>query len=247
MEKPLVERLRGLYVLQKIDSQLDEIEAEKGDLPEQVLQLKEKLDSRNKQLEQLRENSRAWKIERDKADVDILTLTEKIEKLKEQQFKVRSNKEYDALTKEITHAENQIEKLKKQMAELEGRLQVAKSDMETLAEELKNIESELKEKEKELEEVSAINQNEELKFKHEREKILVRIEKSDLAMYERIRKAKDGLAVVPVRRASCGGCHNRIPPQRLLELRQHEKIFKCERCGRILVSDEVENTATILS
>lgn len=247
MEKPLVERLRGLYVLQKIDSQLDEIEAEKGDLPEQVLQLKEKLDSHNKQLEQLRENSRAWTIERDKADVDILTLTEKIEKLKEQQFEVRSNKEYDALTKEITHAENQIEKLKKQMTELEGRLQVAKSDMETLAEELKNIESELKEKQKELEEVSAINQNEELKFKHEREKILVRIEKSDLVMYERIRKAKDGLAVVPVRRGSCGGCHNRIPPQRLLELRQHEKIFKCERCGRILVSDEVESTATILS
>lgn len=247
MEKPLVERLRRLFILQKIDSQLDEIDADKGDLPKQVLQLQEKLNDRKKQLAQLKENSKTWTMERDKADVDIIGLSERIEKLKEQQFEVRSNKEYDALTKEITHAENQIEKMKKQMTELEGRLQITREDVEKLEKELKDIQSELIEKQKELEEVSAMNEDEELKFKHEREKILARIEKSDLAMYERIRKAKGGLAVVPVRRGSCGGCHNRIPPQRMLELRQHEKLYKCEHCGRILISDEVESTATILA
>jgi len=247
MEKPLVERLRRLFILQKIDSQLDEIEADKGDLPEQVLHLQEKLNDRKKQLEQIKENARTWKMERDKADMDIIELSERIEKLKEQQFEVRTNKEYDALTKEITHAENQIEKSKKQMAELEGRLQITREDLEKLEKEVKDIQSELLEKQRELEEVSAMNEDEELKFKHEREKILARIEKSDLVMYERIRKAKGGLAVVPVRRGSCGGCHNRIPPQRMLELRQHEKLYKCEHCGRILISAEVESMATILA
>jgi predicted nucleic acid-binding Zn-ribbon protein len=247
MEKPLVQRLRGLFVLQKIDIQLDEIDAEKGDLPEQVLRLEEKLNNHKTQIQHLRDNSKAWKVERDKADVDILTFDEKIEKLKNQQFQVRSNKEYDALTKEITHVENQIEKQKKQMTELEGRMQVAKEDIDKLEKELNDVEGELKEKRKELEEVSAINEDEESKLQHERDKILARIEKADLAMYERIRKAKGGLAVVQVRRGSCGGCHNRIPPQRLLELRQHEKLFKCEHCGRILVSDEVANTATMVS
>lgn len=243
----MVERLQGLFILQNIDLQLDELEADKGDLPKQVVQLEEKLDTLNTQIRELKDNIKTWKIERDKADVDIITFEEKIEKLKEQQFQIRTNKEYDALTREITHAENQIEKLKKQMDELEGRMKVAKEDIEKLEKEVSEVEDELKEKRKELKEVSEMNEDEELKLQHGRDKILVRIEKPDFAMYDRIRQAKGGLAVVSAKRGSCGGCHNRIPPQRLLELRQHEALYKCEHCGRILVSDEIVNTTTIPS
>lgn len=247
MEKTLVERLQKLFILQNIDSQLDELEADKGDLPKQVIKLEEHLDNLNATIRELKENSTNWKIERDKADVDIITLEQKIEKLKEQQFQVRSNKEYDALTREITHAENQIEKLKKHMDELEGRMKLALEDIGKVQENVSEVEAELKEKRKELDEVSEVNEDEELKYQHEREKIIVRIEKADMVMYDRIRKAKGGLAVVSVKRGSCGGCHNRIPPQRLLELRQHKIIYKCEHCGRILVSDEIVNMTTIPS
>lgn len=245
MEKTLADRLRGLFILQNIDSQLDELEAEKGDLPKQVTELEMTLSNHTSHLKELKNNITAWKIERDKADVDIITLTEKIERLKEQQFQVRSNKEYDALTKEIMHAENQIEKMKKVMDELEGKMTVASEDIEKLEQEIGGVEVALEEKRKELAEVSAVNEDEELKLRHEREKVLVRVEKADITLYERIRRAKGGLAVVPVRRGSCNGCHNRIPPQRLLELRQHERLYKCEHCGRILVSDEIAASASI--
>lgn len=240
-------RLRGLFILQNIDLQLDELEAEKGDLPKHVVQLEEQFSTLAAQIEEWRNVIMTSKIERDKADVEIISLSEKIEKLKNQQFQVRNNKEYDALTREIAHAETSIGKLQKQMEELEGRIGIAKEDIEKAEKETATVESELVEKRRELQEVTEMNEDEELKLHHEREKIFVRIEKTDIAQYDRIRKAKGGLAIVSVKRGSCGGCHNRIPPQRLLELRQHKTIFKCEHCGRILVSDEIVNTSSIVS
>jgi predicted nucleic acid-binding Zn-ribbon protein len=97
----------------------------------------------------------------------------------------------------------------------------------------------LGEKRAALAEVSKTTEEEEGKLRHEREKIVHRVAKGDLAQYERIRKAKKGKAVVPVRRAACGGCFARVPPQKLLELRQNSKIYLCEHCGRIIVSDEI--------
>lgn len=245
MERTLEDRLRGLFILQSIDLQLDELEAEKGDLPKQVVQFEEKLSKLEAQLQELRSTVTTSKIERNKADIEIISLGEKVEKFKNQQFQVRSNKEYDALTREITHAEGNIQKLQKQMDELEGRMKIAQEDIEKTEQEKTELETQLREKRRELEEVAERNQDEELKLQHEREKILVRIEKADIAMYDRIRKAKGGMAVVSVKRGSCGGCHNRIPPQRLLELRQNTTIYKCEHCGRILISDEIVNTTSI--
>jgi predicted nucleic acid-binding Zn-ribbon protein len=82
-----------------------------------------------------------------------------------------------------------------------------------------------------------------LRFTHERQKLIVHITKADLAAYDRIRRAKKGKAVVPVRRGACGGCHARVTPQKQLELRQNQKLFTCEHCGRILVSDEIVEQA----
>lgn len=231
--------------MQNIDSQLDELESMKGDLPKIVAQLEENFQNIKDKHSNLRSDVTKMKIDRDKADVDAITHSEKIDKLKDQQYKVRSNKEYDALTKEIAHAEASIEKFEKQMQELEGHIKVSHEDIETFDQQISEIEQVLKEKRLELKEVSEMNEDEELKLQHERDKIIVRIERADLAMYDRIRKAKAGLAVVSVRKNSCGGCHNRVPPQRLLELRQHKNIYKCENCGRILVSDEIVSTAVI--
>ena len=101
----------------------------------------------------------------------------------------------------------------------------------------------LEEKKTALAEVSKTTEDEELQYTHEREKLVARIAKSDIFTYERIRKAKRGTAVVPVRRQACGGCHNRVPPQKLLELRKNDRIYTCERCGRIIVSDEIAQSS----
>ena len=177
--------------------------------------------------------------QRDDADGEIIALREKAEKYKTQQFQVRNNREYDALTREMDAAQDTIVRLEKEMEMLEGKATLARGDIETVRASLTELDVLLAEKRTALAEVSKTTEEEEGKLRHEKEKILHRVAKSDLTQYERIRKAKKGKAVVPVRRGACGGCFARVPPQKLLELRQNNKIYLCEHCGRIIVSDEI--------
>lgn len=232
-------KLRNLYHLQLIDNSLDEIEEMKGDLPQEVRTLEEKIATLTQKLADLEQTMRHAFAQRDNADSEIISLKEKIERYKAQQYEVRSNREYDALTKEIDQATETIARLEKEMAAFENSGTIARTDIEATRKELAETRTLLNEKKAELDEVSKTTEEEELKLRHEREKILVRIGKQDLAMYERIRKAKNGRAVVPLRRGACGGCYTAVPPQRILELKQNTRLFTCERCGRIIISEQI--------
>ena len=232
-------RLAYLFALQEIDLQLQEIQEFKGDLPSVVALLEERVNELKSKIKELNDVIKKSKIGRDDADVEILSLTEKIEKYRSQQLQVKSNKQYDALSKEIDAAEEKIKKLEKEMEALDGTVQAAKTDLETLNAQLEENSNELTEKQKELREVNKEHEKEETKFRREREKISAGVEKSDLTRYERIFNAKGGKAIVSVKREACGGCFNRIPPQRILELRQNSFFYTCEHCGRIVVSDEI--------
>jgi uncharacterized protein len=239
----LENKLRRLYELQLIDLRLDELEELKGDLPEQIRKLEEEHNGISSRVTSLEETMRAAFSQRDTADSDIIGLKEKLEKYKKQQFEVRNNREYDALTKEMDLATETISKLEKSMEELETRATVARTEAEELKQQVAELDKALEEKRVALAEVSKSTEEEELRFQHKREKVIVHITKQDLAAYQRIRKAKKGKAIVPVRRGACGGCFARVTPQKMLELRQNSKMFQCEHCGRILVSDEIVETA----
>lgn len=243
-EYDLEARLRLLYGLQQIDSQLDEVQELKGDLPQLVAQLEEHLRSKEAALKNLDDQVKAAAIRRDEIDVEILSFKQNIEKYKEQQFQIKTNKQYDALAREIDQAQEKITQLTKEMEVVEGRRGVSRDDREKLAPEIEELKKELEERRKDLQEVNKKHEEEELKLNHEREKLLVRINKSDLRIYQRVREAKDGRAVVPIRRGACGGCYKRVPPQVVLELRKHSRLIMCEHCGRFLVSDEIVETAT---
>jgi predicted nucleic acid-binding Zn-ribbon protein len=175
--------------------------------------------------------------------VDILSLKEKIEKYKTQQFQVKTNKQYDMLAREVDHAQEKITKLQREMDELEGKAEFAKEDAEKLRPEIETLQAEFTDRKKELTAVNKEHEDEELKFQHQREKIISRVSKADYQMYDRIRKAKEGRAIVQVQRNSCGGCFNRVTPQRVLELRKNSTLITCERCGRVLVSDAIVESA----
>jgi predicted nucleic acid-binding Zn-ribbon protein len=229
-----------------IDSHLDELEEMKGDLPGEVRNLEGQLGEIQERLASLESEMRSSFVSRDDADSQILGLKEKLDTYRQQQFAVRNNREYDALTREMDTATSSIARLEKEMEEFENRATLARTTLESTREGIGAVESTLEEKRAALAEVSKATEEEELRFRHEREKIVVRLNKSDVAAYERIRRAKQGKAVVAVKRGACGGCFNRVPPQRLLELRQNVRLHTCERCGRILVSDEiVESTARV--
>lgn len=232
-------RLLYLFQLQQIDNELHQIRELKGDLPEIVENLSEQIEGTKLKIKELSGLMKQLRKDRDAADVEIVALNEKIEKYKTQQLQVKSNKQYDALSREIDMATEKISKLEKEMELYEGKMQVTKTDVEKLTATLEELSAEYEERQKELKEVNKEHEKEETKFIKQREKILSKIEKGDIERYERIRKAKGGKAIVPVRRGACGGCFNRIPPQRMLELRQNVKLYTCEHCGRILVSDEI--------
>jgi predicted nucleic acid-binding Zn-ribbon protein len=243
----LEEKLSKLYALQKVDSSLDELEEMKGDLPAEAANLEAQMNEQENHIQKLEATIKQAVIDRDKADLETVSLREKIEKYKTQQYQVKSNRQYDALSREIDAAQEMIIQHERNVETLEGKMTVAREDLEKAKAQIEGISKELNEKRQELGEVSKSNEDEELRLKHNREKLVVRIDRSDLAVYERIRKAKGGIAVVPVKRNACGGCYNAVPPQKVLELRRNNKIYACEHCGRILVSDEiVEKSATIL-
>lgn len=236
-------RLRSLYLLQLVDSNLDELQEMKGDLPQIVADLTETVKQKLANKKELEETFKKSMVTRDKTDVEILSLKEKIEKYKTQQFQVKTNKQYDILAREIDLSQEKITKLQKDMELLEGKAMLAKEDVEKLIPELETLQTELANRKKELAAVNKEHEEEELKLQHQREKITSKISKGDYQMYSRIRGAEEGRAIVAVQRNSCGGCFNRVTPQRVLELRKNAALIACERCGRILVSDEIVESA----
>lgn len=238
------DRLRLLYKLQQVDMSLDELHELKGDLPRIVGRLEQELGQREEGKRELEAVIKQSTIGRDQTDLEIVTQKELAEKYKAQQFQVKTNKQYDALTREIEHAQTKVVQLEKDMETTEAKMVMAKHDLEAVIPQIEELRRELADRKGELDRVNKEHEEEELKLKHDREKLVVRISKQDLITYERIRKAKDGKAVVAVHRDACGGCYKRVPPQTVLELRKHSRLLMCEHCGRILVSDEIVEIAS---
>lgn len=232
-------RLKVLYQLQLVDDQLDKLEELRGDLPNMVRSLEStisemKTDVKNKESEQKESVEK-----RASNEEEIEKLKESQKKFKAQLYQVRNNKEYDALTKEIDHSDEQIIKLE---AENNALADSSKSLSEQVAEikpRLDELLLELKEKEAELKEIIKTNEKEEAKLQVQRKKIEEQVKKPDVAVYMRIRKAKKGKAVSTIKRSACSGCHNIVPSQRQLEIRRNTRVFTCEYCGRILISQEI--------
>ncbi len=241
-EKQLEETLRLLYHLQKVDSNLDDVEELKGDLPEKVRHFTAEVEELNEKIKAKQSFIDEFVATRNKADNDIKDFEEKLKKYKEQQYQVRNNKEYDAITKEIDFAEESIKTLTTQFEDFENQMSVAKLELEEYQTRLAELNEILKEKTEELNVVSQETEEEELKFKHEREKIVARLDKEMFVRYTKIRSGR-GKAVSTIRKNSCSGCGNRVPPQHIMEIRQNDKIYLCQHCGRIIVSDELAQTA----
>ncbi len=241
-ETTVEKRLKLLYSLQLVDVDLQEIQDLKGDLPHTVRDLQARYDEMKAKFDALNAAVKESKVSRERADNEIIDIAAKVEKYKGQQMSVKSNRQYDALTREIEIAQQKSLLLQKGMDGAESRLQTSKTDADALKEQLEVLGVELKERQKELKEVNKEHEKAELALNHQREKISARLEKDDLERYDRIRTAKGGTAVVSVKRNACGGCFSRVPPQKILELRRNSHIFLCEHCGRILVSDSLVGT-----
>ena len=239
----MIDRLKILYELQNIDDQLDELEELRGDLPGAVALLQERINKIKEEIA-VKEKQRKESLEkRQENEEEIEKLQTNQKKFKAQLYQVRNNKEYDALTKEIDHTEEQSTKLTAENDSLADQSKILAEDIEKTKPQLDELKDELKVKAADLKEIVKTNEKEEAKLKTHRKEMVEKTKKPDYAAYTRIRKAKKGKAVVTIRRSACSGCHNIVPSQRQLEIRRNNKLFFCEYCGRILVSPEISEQA----
>ncbi|MHB8579287.1 MAG: zinc ribbon domain-containing protein [Ignavibacteriaceae bacterium] len=241
----MLDRLKILYEIQAIDDQLDELEELRGDLPNEVESLELRIKGIKDDVSE-KELGRKESLEkREDNEKEIEKLKENQKKFKAQLYQVRNNKEYDALTKEIDHSEEQIIKLEAENNSLADLSKKLSEEIEINSPMLEELKEDLKVKQAELKEIIKANEKEESKLRAKRKEIEDQTKKPDYAAYMRIRKAKKGKAVATIKRAACSGCHNIVPPQRQLEIRRNNKLFFCEYCGRILVSAEVAETIEV--
>ena len=231
------EKIMALYELQKIDSQIDEINKVKGELPLEVQDLEDeieglqtRIDNINNEIEEFNSLTKQRKREVDQAKIQIAHY-------KEQQNNVRNNREYDSITKEIEYQELEIELAEKRLKEYAAAIKkVQLEDAEAVVAD-RNID--LAAKKSELESIEAETADQVAALEAKAEKAKTKIDERLLTAYGRIRHSvRNGLAVVTVQRDACGGCFNRIPPQRQADVRQGKKLIVCEYCGRILVDDK---------
>ena len=235
----MIDRLSTLFNLQLIDDELDTLQELRGDLPIEVNNLNYQIQSIKESLKE-KENEKEEALEKIKINEDeIERLNTGLKKFKSQLYQVRNNKEYDALTKEIDHSEEKIKLFEDENLELENRVQTLKSEIEEVTPQLEEFLAELEVKEEELKQIIKANEREETKLSSKREEIADKVRKSDYNTYTRIRKALGGKAVVTISRGACTGCHNVVPPQRQIEIRNSKRLFTCESCGRLLISPTV--------
>ncbi len=232
------EKILALYELQKIDSKIDEINKIKGELPLEVEDLEDELAGLTTRVEKLGSEVDELNAMVKQRKREIEQSKSLIAKYKEQQNNVRNNREFDALNKEIEYQELEIELSEKRLKEYAVAIKAKKAQVEQTNGVIADRKADLQVKRDELQGIESETAAQVSDYAAQAEVAKAKIDERLLAAYNRIRRnVHNGLAVVTVKRDACGGCYNRIPPQRQVDIRQGKKVIVCEYCGRILVSE----------
>lgn len=246
-ELTVEERLKLLYQLQTILSEVDRIKTLRGELPLEVQDLEDEIEglqtrvnNYNSQIEDLETNIKNQNKAIDQA-------SDLIDKYTKDQDNVRNNREYDYLLKEIEYQHLNIELAEKKINEATRHIETLKVDVQGAQEQLADSEHVLAEKKGELDEIVSETRQDEEKLREKAKRIEGKMDDTRLlTAFKRIRKnARNGLGVVYVQRNACGGCFNRIPAQRQMEIKLHKKIIVCEYCGRILIDPEIAGISDV--
>ena len=239
-EMSVEQKLKNLYSLQTKLSEIDEIKTLRGELPLEVQDLEDEIEGLSHRLHKYEEE-----IEHIKGDI-----AQKQESIKEAQAMmtryqsqledVRNNREYDNLSKEIEFQSLEIELLRKKINDAERLINLKTGDLEKGRAALETRQQDLDQKKAELDEIVADTKADEEKLREKAKAIETTIEPRLLTAFKRIRQSsRNGLGIVYVQRDACGGCFNKIPPQRQLDIRMRKKIIVCEYCGRIMIDPEL--------
>jgi predicted nucleic acid-binding Zn-ribbon protein len=237
-EIPIEDKLKALYQLQQVHSDIDKINILRGELPLEVQDLEDEIAGLQTRIKNYQEEVKLLDTATVNKKNEIINSQNLIKKYQEQQNNVRNNREFESLSKEIEFQTLEIELCEKRIREFTAQ-SAEKQEVITAAKTLVSERAaDLKIKKAELHEITADTEKEERQLQRKANEIEAMIEPRLINAYKRIRtNALNGLAVVTVQRDACGGCFANIPPQRQLDIRSRKKVIVCEYCGRILVDD----------
>lgn len=239
-DNTIEDKLRALYQLQLIDSQIDRIRIARGELPMEVSDLEDEIAGLQTRINNYTEEVKALEEQIKTRKNTVKDAQALIKKYQTQQGSVKNNREFDSLNKEIEYQQLEIQLCEKRSKEHTVDLSAKKLILEASEKTLEERTLDLENKKSELSTIIAETEKEEAELSTESNKASDIIEERLLIAYKRIRdNARNGLAVVSITRDACGGCFNKIPPQRQLDIRQRKKVIVCEHCGRILVDASI--------
>lgn len=234
------EKLKTLYQLQTTLSAIDEKRALRGEMPLEVQDLEDEIAGLTIRIEKIKNDIKEFQNAVVQKKAEINEAQASVERYKEQLNDVKNNREYDTLSKEIEFQSLEIELCNKKIREANVKIEEKNKDLQNNEELIKDRRVALEEKKNELDEIMDETRAEEEKLKEKAKELELKIEPRLLTSFKRIRKnARNGLGIVYVQRDACGGCFNKIPPQRQLDIRMHKKIIVCEYCGRIMIDPEL--------
>ena len=239
-ELSVEERLKTLYQLQTALSAIDEKRLLRGELPLEVQDLEDEIAGLTTRVEKIAADIEEYQKAITTKKGEIADAEASVERYKEQLNEVKNNREYDTLSKEIEFQTLEIELCNKKIREANNKIADKQREMETSQALIAERQGDLDVKKNELEEIMEETRVEEEKLKETVKSLEAKIEGRLLTSFKRIRRnARNGLGIVYVQRDACGGCFNKIPPQRQLDIKMHKKIIVCEYCGRIMIDPEL--------
>ena len=239
-EMSVEEKLKALYQLQTMLSEIDKIKTLRGELPLEVQDLEDEVTGLSARIENIKNEIEELKSNVATKKIEIEAAKTSIEKYKGQQDNVRNNREYDVLTKEIEFQSLEVELCEKRIKEYTASIKAKEEEIVKSNELLEERKKDLEVKKNELDEIISETKQEEERLRDKAKNLETTIEPRLLQAFKRIRKnSRNGLAITYVQRDACGGCFNKIPPQKQLDIRMRKKIIVCEYCGRIMIDPEL--------
>lgn len=239
-EYTVEEKLKALYQLQSMMSEIDKIKTLRGELPLEVQDLEDEIVGLETRLQNYQAEIKKYEADAGQQKKKIAESKALIEKYKSQLDNVRNNREFDNLTKEVEFQGLEIEFSEKKIREFNASIVATQEEIAACTEKLDGRKADLQQKKSELDQIIAETKQDEEKLREKAKNLEATIEPRLLTAFKRIRKgARNGLAVVYIERGSCGGCFNKIPPQKQMDIKLRKKIIVCEYCGRIMIDPEL--------
>ena len=239
-EMTVEEKLKTLFQLQVTLSAIDEKRALRGELPLEVEDLQDEIEGLNTKMQKIKDEIADYQSAVAQKRNEIEQYQQSVDRYKAQLDTVRNNREYDNLSKEIEFQELEIELANKKTKEAVTKINERQEDLKKVEDNISDRQADLVSKRAELDDIMQETREAEADLKERAKELETRIAPRLLQSFKRIRKgARNGLGIVYVQRDACGGCFNKIPPQRQIGIKQHQKIIVCEYCGRILIDPEL--------